>query len=396
MAKLFNLARMTVSAGGTGTITLGTAVSGFLTFVQAGIADGDVISYGIQDGTSSEVGTATYVGSNTTLVRNSTAPNVVTNSTNGGSAITVSTSAQVFITALAGDFSSATTTSANGSYTMLATDRVVASAATAMTGDHTWTLPAASALLPGGEIIVIDLNGVTGANTLSVARSGSDTINGGTSSITINTAYTGWVFTTNGVSKWTASYLGAGVTGTGSVVRATSPTLTTPILGVATVTSLNKLILTPPATSATLTVSDGKGVSFGNSLTFSGTDGSAVNAATGGTVLYQNVSTTTTVGYLFTSNNLGTISSGTTTLAAAPANYVYYTNNGAHVLAPMASDSALDILMTNGASAGSITFSGWTQTTNTGDSLTTTNASRFMISVRRINSVSMYLIKALQ
>ena len=46
-------------------------------------------------------------------------------------------------------------------------------------------------------------------------------------------------------------------TGTGVAVFATSPTLVTPILGVAAATSINKVAFTAPATSATLAVIDG-------------------------------------------------------------------------------------------------------------------------------------------
>ena len=60
MAKLYNLARMTTATTGAGTITLGSAVSGFLSFAGAGAANGDVVSYGILDGANSEVGTGTY------------------------------------------------------------------------------------------------------------------------------------------------------------------------------------------------------------------------------------------------------------------------------------------------------------------------------------------------
>lgn len=76
------------------------------------------------------------------------------------------------------------------------------------------------------------------------------------------------------------------VTGTGNVVRATSPSLTTPSLGAATATSINKLTLTQPATSATLTIADGKILTASNTLTFAGTDGSSVAFGTGGTVTY--------------------------------------------------------------------------------------------------------------
>lgn len=51
-------------------------------------------------------------------------------------------------------------------------------------------------------------------------------------------------------------------TGTGSGVRATSPTLEAPVLGVATATSINKVALTAPATSATITVADGETLYF--------------------------------------------------------------------------------------------------------------------------------------
>jgi hypothetical protein len=90
-AKLANLARMTTATTGTGTITLGAAVPGYLTFADAGIVNGDVVSYGIADGNNSEVGTGTYTAAGTTLTR------TVTNSTNAGAAIALSGTAQVFI-----------------------------------------------------------------------------------------------------------------------------------------------------------------------------------------------------------------------------------------------------------------------------------------------------------
>ena len=55
-------------------------------------------------------------------------------------------------------------------------------------------------------------------------------------------------------------------------VTLTSPTLVTPVLGVATATSINKVAFTAPATSATLTIADGKTLTANNSVTFAGTD----------------------------------------------------------------------------------------------------------------------------
>lgn len=97
MAKLYNLARVSTATTGTGTITLGSAVSGFLTFANAGVSDGEIVSYGIKDGSNSEVGYGTYTASGTTLTR------TVRRSTNSNAAISLSGSAEVFITALAED-----------------------------------------------------------------------------------------------------------------------------------------------------------------------------------------------------------------------------------------------------------------------------------------------------
>lgn len=97
MAKLYNLARMTTATTGPGTITLGSAVSGFLTFALAGVANGDVVAYAIKDGASSEIGTGTYTSAGTTLTRS------VTKSTNSNSAISLSGTAEVFISPRAED-----------------------------------------------------------------------------------------------------------------------------------------------------------------------------------------------------------------------------------------------------------------------------------------------------
>ena len=61
-------------------------------------------------------------------------------------------------------------------------------------------------------------------------------------------------------------------TGTGALVFANTPTLVTPVLGVATATSVNKMAITAPATSSTLAVADSKTFTVNHSLTLSGTD----------------------------------------------------------------------------------------------------------------------------
>jgi hypothetical protein len=98
MAKLYNLARMTTATTGTGTITLGSAVSSYLSFASSGVQNGDTVTYAIVDGSNREIGRGVYTSSGTTLTR------TVLTSTNSNNAISLSGSAEVFITAAAQDF----------------------------------------------------------------------------------------------------------------------------------------------------------------------------------------------------------------------------------------------------------------------------------------------------
>ena len=110
--------------------------------------------------------------------------------------------------------------------------------------------------------------------------------------------------------------------------------------------------------------------------------------------LSASVTATLTVGYTFTPFNLGNIA---TPLTPQPVNgnYQYGTNNGAFQVNTPTVDCAIDIMITNSASAGAVTFSGFTVGA-TGDLLTTTNGARFIVSIRRINAISTYVVKALQ
>ena len=78
-------------------------------------------------------------------------------------------------------------------------------------------------------------------------------------------------------------------TGTGVNVFATSPTLVTPVLGVATATSINKVAFTAPATAATLTLAEGSTLvtSGANSLTLTTTAATNVTFPTAGTLTTQ-------------------------------------------------------------------------------------------------------------
>lgn len=105
--KLGNRVKMTVSvAPGTGTITLGSAASGFQSFDAAGIANGDLVPYVLESGTDWEVGVGNYSTTGPSLARTS-----IASSSNGGSAISAAATAIVMLSPLAADMQSGTSAS---------------------------------------------------------------------------------------------------------------------------------------------------------------------------------------------------------------------------------------------------------------------------------------------
>lgn len=98
MAKFYDRAWVSTTTLGTGTVTLGTAVTGYFTFAEAGVANADVVSYVIEDGDDFEYGIGTYTSAGTTLTRTTVTGSKIAGVA-GTTKITLSGNARVFITA---------------------------------------------------------------------------------------------------------------------------------------------------------------------------------------------------------------------------------------------------------------------------------------------------------
>lgn len=138
-----------------------------------------------------------------------------------------------------------------------------------------------------------------------------------------------------------------GATGTNLLVFATSPTLTTPTIGVATATSINKVAITAPATSATLTIADGKTATVSNSITFAGTDSTTMTfpsttATIARTDAAQTFTGTQTFAQIVTTNNAITASANAATVPITSRISTVTNNSAATLTITITTTSAVD------------------------------------------------------
>jgi len=181
MVTLVNRAKMSTATTGTGTITLGTAESGYQSFADAGVVDTDVVRYVIEDGTDWEIGTGTYTASGTTLSR------TPSESSNADAALNLSGSAVVYVSATAEDIPAAYTNTDVDTH--LNTGTAASGEVLSWTGtDYDWiTAGGGSALELYAENPVTPVAPIaTGTNAVAI---GNSPVSAGTDTVALGRAY---------------------------------------------------------------------------------------------------------------------------------------------------------------------------------------------------------------
>jgi hypothetical protein len=244
-----------------------------------------------------------------------------------GSGVTATNSSNAVTVTIPGSTGGATTALDNLASVALNTALLPATAASI---DH------GSATKPFKDMYLAGSSGTPGTNNFKITGASTS----GTRTVTLPDA------------SGTATLLGNSSTGSGNVVLDTSPTLVTPTIGVATATSVNKVTITAPATSATLTIANGKTLTASNSITVAGTDGKTLTVSN---TLALAGSDSTTITFQGTDTYVGRTTTDTLTnktLTApkiANAGFVADANGNEQIIFNTTASAVNEIAVTNAA-----------------------------------------------
>lgn len=175
---------------------------------------------------------------------------------------------------------------------------------------------------------------------------------------------------------------------TGGTTRATFSTTGVNLVGTPTFGG-GALAVANGGTGSTTASAARTALGLGTAATSASTDFEAADAD----ILKADTADVLTAGFAATVHDLSTISSGTTTLDEANGNLQKCVNGGAFTLAPPSNSCTIVLQVTNNASAGAITTSGFTKTD--GDAISTTDGDDFFFYVTVIGSFSHLTVKKL-
>ncbi len=186
-------------------------------------------------------------------------------------------------------------------------------------------------------------------NSLTLSGTDTTTMTFPTTSATIARTDAANTFTGHQTIEGVTS---TGATGTGKFVFDGTPTLVTPVLGVATATSINKVALTAPASSATLTIADGKTLTVNQTMTLTSGGTSSVitfpNATdtVGGLGTIQTWTAQNKFNNIIDVNNAVTVTSNAGTVPVTFRLSTFTNSSAATMAITMATASAVDGQMT--------------------------------------------------